>query len=76
MVSEFLQISNNQIANAFYDEDWDWFNDAMGFKPKNNSDAESKIELWKKKNSKYHRGDHYMIPIKITPERMPYVRSR
>jgi hypothetical protein len=64
MVLEFLQISNNQIANAFYDEDWEWFKDAMGFTPKNHADAERKIEDWKKKNAKYQKGDHFLIPIK------------
>jgi hypothetical protein len=51
-MQELLQISNNQIADAFYDEDWDFFKDNMGFKPKDSRDAEKRIEEWKKKNIK------------------------
>jgi hypothetical protein len=63
-MQELLQISNNQIADAFYDEDWDFFKDNMGFKPKDSRDAEKRIEEWKKKNIKYQHGDHFLIPIK------------
>lgn len=40
---------DDDIADHFYDEDWQWFRKYLGFTPKNHSDAEVKIELWKDK---------------------------
>lgn len=58
----FTKITNDAIADAFYDEDYEWLRDNLGFEPENQMDAEKKIEQWKYKHIKYQRGDAFYIP--------------
>lgn len=62
----FTKITYDMIADAFYDEDYAWLKDNLGIVVNNQSDAESKIEAWKRKNIKYQQsGGDFLIPQKV-----------
>lgn len=42
--------NQNELADAFADEDWDRVEEITGHKPNNHKDAETIIEKWKKEN--------------------------
>jgi hypothetical protein len=41
------KFTDDDVADHFYDEDWNWYAKTLGFKPKNQADAEARFEDWK-----------------------------
>jgi len=44
-----MKLNLNKIADAFYNENWDYFKEVFGTKPQNHMEAEQIVEDWKKK---------------------------
>jgi hypothetical protein len=73
------EINMNKVADAFYDEDWDYFEKVFGTKPKNHLEAEKIMEDYKKTNYAKSEFKGYKIgryPNGITLNPMEYILDK